>query len=60
MKTRDWPLFVGIAPTTLLGGLCLAALTTQAQNVTWAGGVGTGFWKPAGDWGPSPNPQFIL
>jgi hypothetical protein len=43
MKTRDCPLFVGIAPATLRGGLCLAGLITLGQNATWTGGAGTGF-----------------
>lgn len=59
MKTRDSPLFVGIVPATLLGGLCLAALTTQAQIATWTGGAGTGSWNTAG-WELHPNFQFIL
>jgi hypothetical protein len=60
MKTRDCPLFVGIAPATLRGGLCLAALTTRAQNATWTGGAGTGFLEQCRELERSPNPLFIL
>ena len=58
MKARDWPLFVGIAPATLLSGLCLVASTTQAQNAAWTGRAGTGFWKTAGNWDSIPIPNF--
>lgn len=57
MRPRDWPLFVGIAPATLLGGLCLAAFTTQAQNATWTG-ADTGFWNTAGGPAPIPNSSY--
>lgn len=50
MKTRDWPLFVGITPC----GRYLAALTTPPQNATWIGGAGIGFRNTAGGLGPRP------
>jgi hypothetical protein len=55
MKTRDCPLFVGKAPATLRGWLCLA-LTMRAQNATWTGGAGTGFLEHCPELGRSPNP----
>jgi len=53
MKTRDWPLFVGISPRDAAG---LAALTTQVEIATWTGGAGTGSWNTAG-WGAAPIPN---
>jgi hypothetical protein len=57
MKTRDCPLFVGIAPATLRGGLCLAALTTRGQNATWTSGAGTGFLETLPGIGAPPIPN---
>ena len=57
MRTWDWPLFVRIAlRDAVLDGLCLAALTTQAQNATWTGSAGTGFCNSIGNWAQPQSP----
>jgi hypothetical protein len=60
MKTRDCPLFVGIAPATLRGGLCLAALITLAKTQLGPAALVPVFWKQCRELGRSSNPLFIL
>jgi hypothetical protein len=58
MKTSDWAPFVGRAPATLLGGLCLVALTPQAQMQPGPGRRWYQFLELCRGLGPNLNPQI--